>query len=338
MKRVGVIFAIAPTQKRSLSAHLGGANLVFAQTLDGSRQSILQGDRTVRRIWISLVVGLCLGLLALGGGRVGGAEPKELRVCADPDNLPFSNEKLEGFENKIAELLAHDLGARLSYTWWPHQRGLVRRTLNEDRCDVLIGIPKGYDLVLWTKPYYRSAYVIAYLKDRGPAVTSLDDPILRQIKIGVHVNTPPHDALAQRGIVGPNVVAYRLFHTPQGPADDSPGKLLDDLLAEKIDVALIWGPFAGYYVKKRSAPLQLLPLRGGDPATPFSFDISMGVRKGEKALKAQLEEVLDKDAAAIQTILEDYGVPLMAVEASGGDEAQKGSRAGHQHREGSDHH
>jgi mxaJ protein len=284
------------------------------------------------------MVVLCLGLPALGGAGLGGAEPKELRVCADPDNLPFSNEKLEGFENKIAELIAHDLGARLSYTWWPHQRGLVRRTLNEDRCDVLIGIPKGYDLVLWTKPYYRSAYVIAYVKDHGPAVTSLDDPILRQIKIGVHVNTPPHDALAQRGIVGANVVGYRLFHTPQGPADDSPGKLIDDLLAEKIEVALVWGPFAGYYVKKRSAPLQLVPLRGDDRATPFSFDISMGVRKGEKALKADLEEVLDKDAAAIRTILEDYGVPLMAVETSSEDEAQPGSRAGHQHHEGSDHH
>jgi mxaJ protein len=330
--------AIALTPKLSLSARPVGANLVFAPTLYGSRQGLSLGVRTMRRLWVSLVVALCLGLLALGGGRVGGAEPKELRVCADPDNLPFSNEKLEGFENKIAELIAHDLGARLSYTWWPHQRGLVRRTLNEDRCDVLIGIPKGYDLVLWTKPYYRSAYVIAYVKDRGPAITSLDDPILRQIKIGVHVNTPPHDALARRGIVGSNVVGYRLFHTPNGPAEDSPGKLLDDLLAEKIDVALVWGPFAGYYVKKRSAPLQLLPLRGDDPTTPFSFDISMGVRKGDNALKAELEEVLDKDAAAIRTILEDYGVPLMAADASGGDGAQEGSKTGHEHHGDSDHH
>ena len=246
------------------------------------------------------MVGLCLGLLGSWPDRGQGTEPKELRVCADPDNLPYSNEKLEGFENKIAALIAQDLGAKLTYTWWPHQRGLIRRTLNQERCDVLIGIPKGYDPVLWTKPYYRTAYVIASVKDRGPEVTSLDDPVLKQIKIGVHVNTPPHDALAERGIVGDNVVVYRLFQTPQADPQEYLGQLIEDLLAAKIDVALIWGPFAGYYVKKRSAPLQLVPLRGASPATPFAFDISMGVRKGEKALKAELEEVLDKDAAAIR--------------------------------------
>src|SRR5919201_6673956 len=155
-------------------------------------------ERIVRRAGVSLVGGLCFALMLLCGGSPGGTEPRILRVCADPGNLPFSNDKLEGFENKIAELVTQDLGAQLNYTWWPHQRGLVRRTLNEDRCDVLIGIPKGYDLVLWTKPYYRSAYVIAYVKNRGPAIASLDDPILSQIKIGVHVNTPPHDALARR--------------------------------------------------------------------------------------------------------------------------------------------
>jgi mxaJ protein len=291
----------------------------------------------VERLWGSLVVVLCLGLLIFWDGRGQGAELKELRVCADPDNLPYSNEKLEGFENKIAALIAHDLGAKLTYTWWPHQRGLIRRTLNEERCDVLIGIPKGYDPVLWTKPYYRTAYVIAYVKDHGPEVTSLDDPVLKQIKIGVHVNTPPHDALAERGIVGDNVVVYRLFHTPQADPKENLGQLIEDLLAAKIDVALVWGPFAGYYIKKRSAPLQLVPLRDGSPATPFTFDISMGVRKGEKALKAELEEVLDKDAAAIRMILEEYGVPLVAADAADGDPGpeaprEKGEGTGGVHR------
>jgi mxaJ protein len=290
----------------------------------------------VQRLLGSLVVGLCLGLLAFLDARGQGAEPKELKVCADPDNLPYSNENLEGFENKIAALIAQDLGAQLTYTWWPHQRGLIRRTLNEGRCDVLIGIPKGYDPVLWTKPYYRTAYVIAYVKGHGPEITSLDDPILTQVKIGVHVNTPPHDALAQRGIVGDNVVAYRLFHTPQANPEESPSQLLEDLLAAKIDVALIWGPFAGYYVKKRSAPLQLVPLRGGGPATPFTFEISMGVRKGEKALKADLEEVLDKDAAAIQMILEEYGVPLVMAEAPDGETPQEAPRQKRE-REGGAH-
>ncbi|MGH8070908.1 MAG: substrate-binding domain-containing protein [Candidatus Entotheonellia bacterium] len=292
----------------------------------------------MQRLLGSLVVGLYLGLLVFLDGRGQGAEPKELRVCADPDNLPYSNEKLEGFENKIAALIAQDLGAKLTYTWWPHQRGLIRRTFNEGRCDVLIGIPKGYDPVLWTKPYYRTAYVIASVKDHGPEITSLDDPILTQVKIGVHVNTPPHDALAQRGIVGDNVVAYRLFHTPQANPEESPGQLIEDLLAAKIDVAFIWGPFAGYYVKKRSAQLQLVPLRGGGPATPFTFEISMGVRKGERALKAELEEVLDKDAATIRSILEEYGVPLVMAEASEGNpgqevprETREGAGGAHRH-------
>jgi mxaJ protein len=290
----------------------------------------------VPRIRVSLVVGLGLGLLAFSGTGLQGTEPRELRVCADPDNLPYSNELLEGFENKIAALIAQDLGAKLTYTWWPHQRGLIRRTLNEGRCDVLIGIPKGYDPVLWTKPYYRTAYVIAYAKDRGPEIASLDDPILTRVKIGVHVNTPPHDALAQRGIVGDNVVGYRLFHTPQAHSEESPSQLIEDLLAGKVDVALIWGPFAGYYVKKRSARVQLVPLRGGGPATPFTFEISMGVRKGERTLKAELEEVLEKDANAIRMILEEYGVPLVMAEVSDGDARREAPRE-QREREGGVH-
>jgi mxaJ protein len=296
----------------------------------------LLGDYIVQRLGVSLIVGLGLGLLLLPSAWVQGTEPKELRVCADPDNLPYSNEKLEGFENKIAALIAQDLGAKLTYTWWPHQRGLIRRTLNEARCDVLIGIPKGYDPVLWTKPYYRTAYVIASVKDRGPEIASMDDPILTQVRIGVHVNTPPHDALAERGITGDNVVGYRLFHTPQANLEDSPSQLIEDLLAGKIDVALVWGPFAGYYVKKRSAPLQLAPLRGGSRATPFTFEISMGVRKGEGALRAELEEILEKDAAAIRAILEEYGVPLVVAEVSEGD-AKREAPGDKREREGGVH-
>lgn len=289
-------------------------------------------------LWVGLVGGLCLALLALSTGNVRGADPRVLRVCADPDNLPFSNDKLEGFENRIAELIARDLGAELSYTWWPHQRGLVRRTLNVGQCDVLVGVPRGYDPVLWTKPYYRTTYVIASRRDRGPFIASLDDPMLRQIRIGVHVNTPPHDALAQRGIVGENVIGYRLFHSPQIDPDEYPGKPIDDLLAEKIDVALVWGPFAGYFLQKRAAPLQLAPLRGGSPETPFSFEISMGVRKGEKALKAELEEVLTRRAPEIKMILEEYGVPLLAAEKSDEERSQEGSREGREPEGGSHRH
>jgi mxaJ protein len=296
------------------------------------------GDSLVRRIWIGLTAGLCMALVILLGGISPAAEPKALRVCADPDNLPFSNQQSEGFENKIAEAIARDMGVELRYTWWPHQRGLVRRTLNEGQCDVLIGIPKGYDPVLWTTPYYRTAYVIASVRDRGPHIASLDDPILRQVKIGVHVNTPPHDALTQRGIVGDNVIVYRLFYTSQDNQEEYPAQPLEDLLAEKIDVALIWGPVAGYFIKKRSAPLELVPLEGGGPTTPFSFEISMGVRKGERGLKAELEEALGRQADAIRTILQEYGVPLLALERPDGKGEQQNPRAGPRGEGGAHHH
>src|SRR4029450_8589043 len=139
--------------------------------------------------WITTA--LAAGAALLAGVAV--ADVTELKVCSDPDNLPYSNERLEGFENKIAEIVAQDLGVPLTHYWWPHQRGLVRNTLRADACDVLIGIPKGYDLVTWTKAYYRSAYVIAYPANRGLKIASLDDPALRQVKrIGVHMGTPPY--------------------------------------------------------------------------------------------------------------------------------------------------
>jgi mxaJ protein len=296
------------------------------------------GDSLVRHTWIGLAAGLCLALIILFGGIAPAAEPKALRVCADPDNLPFSNQQLEGFENKIAEAIARDLGAELRYTWWPHQRGLVRRTLNEGQCDVLIGIPKGYDPVLWTTPYYRTAYVIASVRDRGPHIASLDDPMLKQVNIGVHVNTPPHDALTQRGIVGDNVIVYRLFRASQGNQEAYLAQPLEDLLAGKIDVALIWGPVAGYFNKQRSAPLELVPLQGGGPATPFSFEISMGVRKGERVLKAEIEEALGRQASAIRTILQDYGVPLLALEHSDGKGEQQNPSEGPRGEGGAHHH
>jgi mxaJ protein len=299
----------------------------------------MREEGMVRRAGVSLIGGLFFALMLLGGGSPGSTEPRVLRVCADPDNLPFSNDKFEGFENKIAELVSQDLGAQLSYTWWPHQRGLVRRTLNEDLCDVLIGVPKGYDPVLWTTPYYRTAYVIASVQERGLQITSLDDPRLAQLKIGVHVNTPPHEALTQRGIVGDNVIVYRLFYTPQPHPDEYPSKPLEDLLAGKIDVAIVWGPWAGYFATKRAAPLALVPLRDGSRAMPFAFDISMGVKKGDRVLKAELEQALQHKAADIKAILEAYGVPLVTADASPPEEkGPEAPREGLQHEDGSHRH
>lgn len=246
---------------------------------------------------------------------------KELRVCGDPNNLPFSNEKLEGIENKIADVIAKDLGTTVAYTWWPHQRGLVKRVLNTGRCDVMLGIPKGYDPVLWTKPYYRTGYVLAYRKDRGLKVRSLDDPQLKKLKIGVQVNTPPHDALGQRGIVGDNVVGYQLMFDSNFHAEDYPGKLVEDLIAGQVDVALVWGPIAGYFVKKKAASIELVVLEDRpDSGNQFAFDISMGVRKSDKELKGKLEDALARRHDEIRHILEDFGVPLLpTAEEKAGD-------------------
>ncbi len=243
--------------------------------------------------------------------RARAGEAKQLRVCGDPNNLPFSNEKLQGIENKIATVIAKDLGATVAYTWWPHQRGLVKRVLNTKRCDVMLGIPKGYDPVLWTKPYYRTGYVLAYRKDRKLKLRSLDDPQLKTLKIGVQVNTPPHDALGQRGIAD-NVVGYQLMFDSNFHAEDYPGKLVEDLIAGTIDVGLVWGPIAGYFVKKKAAPLELVLLEERpDSGERFAFDISMGVRKGDTELKEKLEAALARRHDEITHILEDFGVPLL---------------------------
>ena len=260
-----------------------------------------------------LVILLGLFSMTISSSLVGsawGVETKELRVCGDPDNLPFSNNKREGFENKIAEVIAKELGAELTYYWWPHQRGLIRNTLRAGKCDVLISVPQGWEQVLWTKPYYRSGYAIVYPKAKGHKITSLDDPVLKQLKIGVYVNSPPAEALAEKGIVK-NVVGYNPLYDYR---QDRPGKIIEDLIAGEIDVAMVWGPVAGYYVKKLNAShLDIVPLQDGGLAAPFTFDFSMGVREGNKALKAQLEEALGKRQAEIRKVLEDYGVPLLPL-------------------------
>ena len=261
-----------------------------------------------------------LVLLCALSGRAPADDGKQLKVCGDPNNLPFSNEKLQGIENKIAEVIAKDLGMTVVYTWWPHQRGLVKRVLNTGKCDVMLGIPKGYDPVAWTKPYYRTGYVIAYRKDRGLKIRSLDDPALKKLKIGVEVNTPPHEALGQRGIAE-NVVGYQLMFDSNFHAEDYPGKLVEDLLAGTVDVALVWGPIAGYFAKKKAAPLELVAL--DDPpggGTRFAFDISMGVRKRDQELKGKLEDALARRHDEIKHILDDFGVPLLpASEEKAGD-------------------
>ena len=242
------------------------------------------------------------------------AAPKPFRVCADPENMPFSNQKMEGFENRIAEVIAKDLGAPLRFIWWGQRRGFIRNTMNatleEGRCEVMIGAPAGYDLVRTTKPYYRSTYVFVYRKDKGFQIKTLDDPILKTVRIGVHVlgedysNTPPAHELSKRGIVS-NVKGFDTFYSEKNP----PGTIIDAVAGGKIDVAIVWGPAAGYFVRHQQVPMAMVPVPSRKGDLPLAFDISMGVKRGEDALHDQVEKALERNREQIDRILNDYGVP-----------------------------
>ena len=238
------------------------------------------------------------------------------RVCADPENMPFSNQKQEGFENKIADLVAKELGEPTRYIWWGQRRGFIRNTMNatleEGRCDVVIAVPKEYDLVRTTRPYFRSTYVFVYPRNKGLKITSLDDPVLKKVKIGVHLlgndyeNPPPVHELSKRGVVG-NLVGFPTFYSTENP----PSAIIDAVAGGKVDVAIVWGPAAGYYVQRQNVPLVMVPVPSAPGDLPFAFDMSMGVKPGNTALLTTLEKVLDSRHADIMKILKEYNVPLV---------------------------
>lgn len=268
-------------------------------------------------------LGLLLGLCLIGPPTSSAQSAGQFRVCADPFNLPFSTRSLEGFENRIAELVAREFKATPRYTWWGQRQGFIRNTMNatleEGRCDVVITVPLGYDLVQTTRPYFRSTYVFVYPRDKGPRFASLDDPALKTAKIGVHLigddytNPPPVHELARRGITR-NVTGFSTFYSAGNP----PSALVDAVAAGTVDVALVWGPAAGYFVDRHRVPLTMVPIPSAPGDLPFEFDISMGVRKGNDALRAQLEQVLDRRRADILAILREFGVPLVEGKAGSG--------------------
>jgi len=245
-----------------------------------------------------------------------------LRVCADPNNLPFSNQQGQGFENKIAELLARDMGERVEYTWWAQRRGFFRNTLRAGVCDVVIGVPSAFEMALTTKPYYRSTYVFLYRKDRGLDLKSLDDPKLKQLKIGVQIigddfsNAPPAHALGRRNIVG-NVKGYTVYGDYSQP--NPPARIVDAVAKGDIDVAIVWGPLAGYFAKQSRVPLEVVAVspQFDQPFLPFVFDISMGVRRGDQQLKDQVEQVLENRREEIDRILHEYRVPRVDQQKGG---------------------
>jgi mxaJ protein len=241
-----------------------------------------------------------------------------LRVCADPNNLPFSNEQQQGFENKIAELLARDLHERLEYTWWAQRRGFFRNTLKSGTCDLVIGVPAGFEMALTTSPYYRSTYVFLTRKDRNLNVQSLDDSRLRDLKVGVQMvgddfsNSPPAHALTSRGIIT-NVKGFTLYGDYAQP--NPPARIIEAVARGDVDVAIVWGPLAGYFAKQSRIPLAIDPVSPQVDQTylPFVYDIAMGVRHGDNDLRDQVEQVIEKRRDEIDRILADYGVPRVDV-------------------------
>jgi quinoprotein dehydrogenase-associated probable ABC transporter substrate-binding protein len=193
----------------------------------------------------------------------------------------------------------------------------MNATLKEGRCDVMIGAPEGYDLVRTTKPYYRSTYVFVSRKDKGFQLKSLDDPILKKIRIGVHLlgddysNPPPVHELSKRGIIS-NVIGFDTFYSDKNP----PSTIIDAVASGKIDAAIVWGPAAGYFVLHQQVPMAMVPIPSGQGDLPFAFDISMGVKRGDDALSAQVERALARKHADIASILKDYGVPLLEEKAT----------------------
>ena len=268
----------------------------------------------MRRLACWALVGV--SVLAIGGTALGRARQAgpALRICADPGNLPFSDAHGQGFENRLAELLARDLGAHLEYTWWAQRRGFLRETLKAGRCDVVIGLPTAMDAAWATRPYYRSSYVFVDRRDRGRTIHSLDDPRLRRLRIAVPLvsddgaNAPPAHALTRRGLAA-NLVRFSVLSNGAPP---SPGaRLVTAVADDTVDIAIMWGPIAGYFAARQPVPLTLTPVepRVDAPGIPLVFDIGMATRRGDTARHAAIDAFLIRRRVEIGRVLAAFHVP-----------------------------
>ena len=275
-------------------------------------------------------------LLTAAAGPATALEREAFRVCADPNNLPFSHKNLKGFENKLAELWADRLGLEVEYTWFPQRMGFVRNTLraknefDEYKCDVVMGIAEGYELLVTTKPYYRSTYALVYVKGRGlddvrsaEDFVNLDEKRRSRLRIGAFDATPGPAWLARHGLLR-QMVAYQAM---SGDPQDYPGEIIESALVDdELDAAVIWGPIAGYFAKQADdLELVVIPLES-EPGIRFDFGISAGVRFGEREAKAQLEQLIDETSEEIEALLESYHVPLVGGEVVASDSKAAGNR------------
>ena len=240
------------------------------------------------------------------------ASTTALRVCADPNNLPFSNKNGDGFENKIAELIAGEMHLPVEYTWWAQRRGFFRNTLRAGECDVVMGVPASFELAATTRPYYRSTYVFVTRSDRRIDILSLDDPKLRDLKIGVQLigddgaNAPPVHALNRRGMVD-NIKGYTVYgdYAEESP----PSQIVRAVEKGEVDVGIVWGPLAGFHARERGLVLTPVSPEIDLPYLPFVYDISVGVRRGEDDLLSTIDRILEDKRGDIEKILDVYQVP-----------------------------
>ena len=243
-------------------------------------------------------------------------DQKEFKVCADPENMPYSNQKGEGFENKIAELLAKDLGKELTYEFWLDRQGFLRNTINAQRCDVIMGMGSDVDNLRTSKPYYRSGYVFVYRKSSNYNIKDWDSPDLRKGIIGIVGESPPTSTLRDHDLMG-NAHPYRIQRDLNFP----PSLMIDDLVAGKNDIAIIWGPIGGYFAKQSKEPLVVVPIpefkserNSFDTQKGKSeFNISVAVRKKDKDRMEMIQGALDRNQSKIMKILDDYGIPHVPV-------------------------
>lgn len=236
---------------------------------------------------------------------------KSFNVCADPGNMPLSNIKQEGFQNKMAEVLGEAMGARVTYSWRPFlERGLTRQTFDQDMCDVMLDMPANYGPLLTTFPIYKTPYVLVYRNDKGLELTGLDDPKLKDLKIGVFQTSGIRAALAKRGIID-NVKLQVQSHDADLVPEHQPWYVVQRVLDGELDVAAVFGPFAGWLKTMKNEPLTIMPVNLMDDTVPLEFDLAIGVRKTDAFLKYMLEFALEDKHEEIEKILRDYGVPLV---------------------------
>jgi mxaJ protein len=255
--------------------------------------------------------GLLAGLVLLLAAFVQ-AQEWEMRVCADPNNLPFSDREEQGFENRLAEIIAEELHAELTYVWWPQHFNptVIQDQLREGHCDLIMGVGEGFEGLLTTLAYYRSTYVFVYRADSPFEINSLDDPVLHELRLGVErLGVPPHSALVNRGLHD-NVVLQYAFG-PYGEPDPL-APIVEAVAKDEVDVALAWGPVGGYYAKRQPVELKVVPVMPEiePPFYSMVYAFTIGVRRGDEALRDRLNMVLATRWDEIQDVLQEYGVPL----------------------------